>query len=104
MRSARGCRFHRDHTLTRLRCCAPSRPDSLARHDGSLPGLLDGLQLIRLRRPRVRAITAGFGLERLATAFMKILASGMLSGFFCLFGLFGLSRLIGLFGLYCLFG
>ena len=33
--------------------------------------LLNGLQPIRLCRPRVRAITAGFGLERIATAFMN---------------------------------
>ena len=68
--------------------------------------LLDGLH-VRLCRPDLREAPAGFGLERLAPAFMKILASGMLSGFFCLFGLFGLSglsRLIGLFGLSCLFG
>jgi hypothetical protein len=33
-------------------------------------GLLDGLQA-RLRRPYVREAPAGFGLERLATAFMN---------------------------------
>ena len=33
-------------------------------------GLLDGLQ-VRLRRPRLREAPAGFGLERLATAFMN---------------------------------
>jgi len=33
-------------------------------------GLLDGLQ-VRLRRPYVRAASAGFCLERLATAFMN---------------------------------
>jgi hypothetical protein len=33
-------------------------------------GLLDGLQ-VRLRRPHLREAPAGFGLERLATAFMK---------------------------------
>ena len=33
-------------------------------------GLLDGLR-VRLRRPRLREVTAGFGLERLATAFMN---------------------------------
>jgi hypothetical protein len=33
-------------------------------------GLLDGLQ-VRLRRPYVREAPAGFGLERLATAFMN---------------------------------
>ena len=32
-------------------------------------GLLDGLQ-VRLRRPYLRDASAGFGLERLATAFM----------------------------------
>jgi hypothetical protein len=35
-------------------------------------GLLDGLQ-VRLRRPYVREASAGFGLERLATAFMNSL-------------------------------
>jgi hypothetical protein len=33
-------------------------------------GLLDGLH-VRLRRPYVREAPAGFGLERLATAFMN---------------------------------
>jgi hypothetical protein len=33
-------------------------------------GLLDGLH-VRLRRPYVREVPAGFGLERLATAFMN---------------------------------
>ena len=33
-------------------------------------GLLDGLQ-VRLRRPYVREASAGFRLERLATAFMN---------------------------------
>ena len=33
-------------------------------------GLLDGLQ-VRLRRPHVREVPAGFGLERLATALMN---------------------------------
>jgi hypothetical protein len=33
-------------------------------------GLLDGLP-VRLRRPYVREAPAGFGLERLATAFMN---------------------------------
>jgi len=33
-------------------------------------GLLDGLT-VRLRRPHLREAPAGFGLERLATAFMK---------------------------------
>ena len=33
-------------------------------------GLLDGLQ-VRLRRPYVREASAGFGLERLAPAFMN---------------------------------
>ena len=33
-------------------------------------GLLDGLQ-VRLRRPHLREAPAGFGLERLATAFMN---------------------------------
>ncbi len=33
-------------------------------------GLLDGLQ-VRLRRPHVREAAAGFGLSRLATAFMN---------------------------------
>ena len=33
-------------------------------------GLLDGLQ-VRLRRPYLREAPAGFGLERLATAFMN---------------------------------
>jgi len=33
-------------------------------------GLLDGLH-VRLRRPCVRAASAGFRLERLATAFMN---------------------------------
>ena len=33
-------------------------------------GLLDGLQ-VRLRRPYMREAQAGFGLERLATAFMN---------------------------------
>jgi len=33
-------------------------------------GLLDGLQVC-LRRPYVREAPAGFGLERLATAFMN---------------------------------
>ena len=34
-------------------------------------GILDGLQSIRLHRPRVRAITAGFGLLYLATKPLK---------------------------------
>ena len=33
-------------------------------------GLLDGLH-VRLRRPYLRKAPAGFGLERLATAFMN---------------------------------
>jgi len=33
-------------------------------------GLLDGLQ-VRLRQPYLREAPAGFGLERLATAFMN---------------------------------
>ena len=33
-------------------------------------GLLDGLR-VRLRRPYLREAPAGFGLERLATAFMN---------------------------------
>ena len=33
-------------------------------------GLLDGLS-VRLRRPYLRETPAGFGLERLATAFMN---------------------------------
>jgi hypothetical protein len=33
-------------------------------------GLLDGLH-VRLRRPHLRAASAGFSLERLATAFMN---------------------------------
>ena len=33
-------------------------------------GLLDGLH-VRLRRPYLRAASTGFGLERLATAFMN---------------------------------
>jgi hypothetical protein len=33
-------------------------------------GLLDGLH-VRLRRPHLREAPAGFGLERLATAFMN---------------------------------
>ena len=33
-------------------------------------GLLDGLE-VRLRRPHFREASAGFGLERLATAFMN---------------------------------
>jgi hypothetical protein len=33
-------------------------------------GLLDGLH-VHLRRPYLREATAGFGLERLATAFMN---------------------------------
>jgi hypothetical protein len=33
-------------------------------------GLLDVLQRIRLRRPHLREATAGFGLDRLATASM----------------------------------
>ena len=33
-------------------------------------GLLDGLQ-VRLRRPHLREAPVGFGLERLATAFMN---------------------------------
>ncbi len=33
-------------------------------------GLLDGLQ-VRLCRPHLREASAGFGLERLATAFMN---------------------------------
>ena len=33
-------------------------------------GLFDGLR-VRLRRPYVREAQAGFGLERLATAFMN---------------------------------
>jgi hypothetical protein len=48
----------------------------LLRHPILLPsgffsfGLLDGLQ-VRLRRPYLRETPAGFGLERLATAFMN---------------------------------
>lgn len=34
-------------------------------------GLLDVLQGVRLRRPHLREASAGFGLGRLATAFMK---------------------------------
>lgn len=33
-------------------------------------GLLDGLQEVRLRRPRVREVSVGFGLDRLVTTFM----------------------------------
>ena len=40
-------------------------------------GLLDGLQ-VRLRRPYVREAPAGFGLERLATAFMNNPGQGLL--------------------------
>jgi hypothetical protein len=52
-------------------------------------GLLDGLQ-VRLRRPYLREAPAGFGLERLATAFMnnpgkaprsKTVAEGIPEGF-----------------------
>ena len=43
----------------------PSRPAGLFSF-----GLLDGLP-VRLRRPYLREASAGFGLERLATAFMN---------------------------------
>jgi hypothetical protein len=43
----------------------PSRPAGLFSF-----GLLDGLQ-VRLRRPYLREAPAGFGLERLATAFIN---------------------------------
>jgi hypothetical protein len=33
-------------------------------------GLLDVLLRVRLRRPQLRGATAGFGLDRLATAFL----------------------------------
>jgi hypothetical protein len=48
-------------------CCVvrSSRPAGLFSF-----GLLDGPQ-VRLRLPYVREALAGFGLERLATAFMK---------------------------------
>jgi hypothetical protein len=45
--------------------CRSSRPAGLFSF-----GLLDGLQ-VRLRRPYLREAPAGFGLERLATAFMN---------------------------------
>ena len=45
-----------------VRSCRPARLFSF--------GLLDGLQ-VRLRRPYVRAASAGFCLERLATAFIN---------------------------------
>jgi hypothetical protein len=35
-------------------------------------GLLDVLLRVRLRRPQLRGATAGFGLDRLATASMDI--------------------------------
>jgi hypothetical protein len=34
-------------------------------------GLLDGLQGVRLCRPRLREVSAGFGLDRLVTTFLK---------------------------------
>jgi len=43
-----------------------SRPASLF----SL-GLLDGLQGVRLRRPRLRKVSVGFGLDRLVTTLTK---------------------------------
>jgi hypothetical protein len=48
-------------------CCVvrSSRPAGLFSF-----GLLDGLQ-VRLRRPYLREAPAGFGIERLATAFMN---------------------------------
>jgi hypothetical protein len=45
--------------------CGSSRPAGLFSF-----GLFDGLR-VRLRRPYVREAQAGFGLERLATAFMN---------------------------------
>ena len=44
-------------------------------------GLLDGLQ-VRLCRPYLRKAPAGFGLERLATAFMNNPGSGREDGLF----------------------
>ena len=34
-------------------------------------GLFDGLQGVRLRRPRSREVSLGVGLDRLVTTFMK---------------------------------
>ena len=51
-----------------MNACSGVRSSRLARLFSF--GLLDGLQ-VRLRRPYVRAASAGFGLERLATAFMN---------------------------------
>jgi len=50
------------NTCSGVRSCRPARLFSF--------GLLDGLQ-VRLRRPSVRAASAGFCLECLATVFMN---------------------------------
>jgi len=50
------------NTCSGVRSCRPARLFSF--------GLLDGLH-VRLRRPYVRAASAGFRLERLATVFMN---------------------------------
>ena len=50
------------HTCSGVRSCRPARLFSF--------GLLDGLY-VRLRRPHVREASAGFRLERLATAFIN---------------------------------
>ncbi len=50
------------HTCSVVRFSHPARLVSF--------GLLDGLH-VRLRRPHVGEAPAGFGLERLATAFMN---------------------------------
>ena len=50
------------NTCSVVRSCRPARLFSF--------GLLDGLP-VRLRRPHARAASAGFRLERLATAFMN---------------------------------
>jgi hypothetical protein len=36
-----------------------------------LLGLLDGLEGVRVRRPRLREVSVGFGLDRLVTTIMK---------------------------------
>jgi len=50
------------NTYCGARCSRPARLFSL--------GLLDVLLRVRLRRPRLREATAGFGLSRLATPFL----------------------------------
>ncbi len=45
--------------------------DSFVQRAFSRSDLFDGLQGVRLRRPRVREVSVGFGLDCLVTTFMK---------------------------------